>query len=241
RRHRVQERRLRARATTSWCSTRCSAPWPTPTRCWSSWAGHLRAGGQVLEARHQRGRGGEDPEEPPVVRAPGPDRGGHPGAAERRVRRRPQLRARLRVLPARGPHLPGVRDAGAEPLRLPQAEQVQPAAPALHPARAAAGGRRPAQAQGPGPHPRRPQAREHHAGGPAAPALPRQGHRLRLGQPRLQGRLLHLPAVAVLQVSSLPPPVFASLCFSGRRRICRRGSSPLSCPLCSCLPLLTFK
>jgi hypothetical protein len=47
---------------------------------------------------------------------------------------RVQLCARVRVLHAQEPHLPRLRDAGAEPLRLPQAEQV-PAPPSqVHPA-----------------------------------------------------------------------------------------------------------
>jgi hypothetical protein len=47
---------------------------------------------------------------------------------------RVQLCAGVRVLHAQEPHLPRLRDAGAEPLRLPQAEQV-PAPPSqVHPA-----------------------------------------------------------------------------------------------------------
>lgn len=39
-----------------------------------------------------------------------------------------QLCESIRVLPAQEPHLSGVRDVGAESVRLHQAEQVQPAA-----------------------------------------------------------------------------------------------------------------
>lgn len=61
-----------------------------------------------------------------------------------------------------------------------------------------------------GSDPRRPEAREHHAGGPQPAALQGQGHRLWLGQPRLQGRALHLPAVQILQVSR--PCTLGCLC-----------------------------
>ena len=50
-----------------------------------------------------------------------------------------QLRARLRVLPAQGPHLLGVRDARTEPLRLPQAEQIHPSPAQQHQTHRAAG------------------------------------------------------------------------------------------------------
>ena len=56
-----------------------------------------------------------------------------------RKRRGVQLRARLRVLPAQGSHLLGVRDARTEPLRLPQAEQVHPPPTQQHQTHRAAG------------------------------------------------------------------------------------------------------
>ena len=56
-----------------------------------------------------------------------------------RKRRGVQLRARLRVLPAQGPHLLGVRDARTEPLRLPQAEQIHPSPAQQHQTHRAAG------------------------------------------------------------------------------------------------------
>ena len=55
--------------------------------------------------------------------------GEHPATPEPGERGRVQLCARVRVLQPQEPHLPRLRDAGAEPLRLPQAEQV-PAHPA---------------------------------------------------------------------------------------------------------------
>ena len=54
-------------------------------------------------------------------------------------RRRVQLRARPRVLRAPQPHVPRLRDARAEPLRLPEAEQVPAAAAPLDTTHRAAG------------------------------------------------------------------------------------------------------
>lgn len=104
------------------------------------------------------------------------------------------------MFPTQEPHVPGVRDAGAEPLRLPEAQQVQPSDAQVHPAHPAAGGHCSDEAEEPGPDPRRPEAREHHAGGPSEAAVQGEGHRLWLRQPRLQSGLLHLPAVQILQV-----------------------------------------
>lgn len=50
--------------------------------------------------------------------------GVHPIPLVSGVGGRIQLRPRLRVLPASLAHMPRVRDAGTEPLRLPQTEQV---------------------------------------------------------------------------------------------------------------------
>ena len=58
------------------------------------------------------------------------------------------------------------------------------------------------QAEAAGSDPRRPQAGEHYAGGPPALPLQGQGHRLRLRITRVQGHVLHLPAVALLPVSA---------------------------------------
>lgn len=65
--------------------------------------------------------------------------GGDPCAFERRERGRAQRGARSGVLSAPQSHLLGLRNAGAEPLRLPQAEQIQPAASENHQAHPAAG------------------------------------------------------------------------------------------------------
>ena len=65
--------------------------------------------------------------------------GEHPVAALARERRRVQLHPRLRVFPAQEPHVPGLRAARAEPLRLSQAEQVQPASAQVHPTHHATG------------------------------------------------------------------------------------------------------
>lgn len=99
----------------------------------------IRPGGQVLEARHLRNRGHQDPEEPSLVRTPGPDRSLDPVPTQPGECRRVQLCAGLRVLPAQEPHLSGLRDAGAEPLRLPQAEQVLATPPQVHTAHSGAG------------------------------------------------------------------------------------------------------
>jgi hypothetical protein len=85
---------------------------------------NLRAGGQVLEEGHQRHRGNQDPQEPPVVCAPGTNRGVHPLAPLAGERRRVQLCARLRVLPAQESHMSRVRDARAEFVRLPETKQI---------------------------------------------------------------------------------------------------------------------
>lgn len=52
------------------------------------------------------------------------------------------------MLPAQEPHLSGVRDAGAEPLRLPQTEQVQSVAAEIHQAHPTAGAHGIAQTKG---------------------------------------------------------------------------------------------
>ena len=104
------------------------------------------------------------------------------------------------MFPAQEPHVPCVRDAGAEPLRLPEAQQVQPSAAQVHPAHPAAGRHGSDEAEEPGADPRRPEAREHHVSGPSEAAVQSEGHRFRLGQPRVQSGLLHLLAVAILQV-----------------------------------------
>lgn len=77
-----------------------------------------------------------------------PIAGVDPVEALARVGRRVQLRPRVRVLPTSVAHLPRVRDARAEPLRLPQAEQVLPAAAQVHQADIAAGAHGAAQIEG---------------------------------------------------------------------------------------------
>lgn len=71
-----------------------------------------------------------------------------PVAALAGVGGRVQLRPRVRVLPAPLAHVPRVRDAGAELVRLPQAEQVLAAAAQVHPPDTAAGAHSAAQTQG---------------------------------------------------------------------------------------------
>lgn len=207
-------------ATTSWCSTRCSIPYRRNMRWvllyimyivgylnaafpfagpWVLGPRHLWPGGQVLEARHLRDRGHQDPEKPSFVCAAGPDRGIDPFAPQPGECRRVQFCAGLWVLSAQEPHLPGLWDAGAEPLRFSQAEQVFAAAAQVHKAHSGAGESQllkshrnsatnsvlhilgidcPVEAETTGSDPCRPKAREHHAGGPSTSALPRQGDRL---------------------------------------------------------------
>lgn len=59
--------------------------------------------------------------------------------------------------------------------------------------------------------PRWPEAREHHASGPQQAALQSQGHWLWLSQSRLQGCVLDLSAVQILQVST--PLSMQSFCI----------------------------
>ena len=74
--------------------------------------------------------------------------GEHTDTAVARKCRRVQLRARVRVLQPQVAHVPGVWDAGAEPLRLPQAEQVLAPAPQVHQADIAASADCAGEAQG---------------------------------------------------------------------------------------------
>lgn len=68
-----------------------------------------------------------------------------------------------------------------------------------------------------------PEAREHNAGGPRQAALQSQGYWLRFSQPCLQGCLLHIPAVQILQVRTLRFRQ-CKLAFSKFRAICRHPS-----------------
>ncbi len=61
--------------------------------------------------RNERDLCGEDLEEPPVVRATGPDRGLYTDSLGERERGRVQPRARDRVLHTQEPLVPRVRDA----------------------------------------------------------------------------------------------------------------------------------
>lgn len=60
---------------------------------------------------------------------------------------RVQLRPRVRVLPAPLAHMPCVRDAGAESVRLPQTEQVLASTAQVHQADPTASAHRVAEAQ----------------------------------------------------------------------------------------------
>lgn len=93
----------------------------------------------MLEKGHKRHRRHQDPQESPVLRAAGSDRGVDPVPAQSGECRRVQLCPGAGVLPAQKSHLPGVRDAGAEPVRLPEAEQILPVASEVHKADPATG------------------------------------------------------------------------------------------------------
>lgn len=97
--------------------------------------------------------------------------GEHPQQTEHRERGRVQLCPLIRVFPTQEPHVPRVWDAGAEPLRLPKTQQVQPADAQVHTAHPAAGRHGPDEAEEPRPDPRRPEAGEHYAGGPSEAAV----------------------------------------------------------------------
>ena len=118
----------------------------------------------MLEQADQRDSRHQDPEESSVVCAARPNRDKHPVAARPRERGRVQSGARLRGLPAQAPHVSRVRDAGAEPVRLSQAEQVLASAAQVHSARGAAGAVRAEQAEEARPYSCGPEAREHHVG-----------------------------------------------------------------------------
>ena len=121
--------------------------------------------------------------------ATGSNRSEHPLPLEPGKCGRVQLRARLRVLHPQEPHLPRVRDARAEPLRLSQAQQVPAPPPQVHQAHHPAGSHSSAQAETARADSRRSEAGEHHAARSSPPALPGQGDRLWVGVSRQQGCL----------------------------------------------------
>lgn len=127
--------------------------------------------------------------------------GEYPQQAEHGKCRWVQLCPLVRVFPAQESHVPCVWDAGAEPLRLPEAQQVQPSDAQVHPANPAAGRHRANEAEEPGADPCRPEAWKHHAGRPSEAAIQGEGHWFRLGEPCFQSCMLNLPAVSILQVS----------------------------------------
>ncbi len=75
----------------------------------------------------------------------------------------------------------------SKPLRLPQAQQVQPTAPQMYPAGPAAGCHSDDEAEEFGAHPRWSEAWKHHAGGPHQTALQSQSHWLWFSESRLEG------------------------------------------------------